>query len=70
VTLNRRYSIARDAPAHPFDDGYWQASPQEHAGRIDIPILGCQSWQDGLVSSRATELYYDTFHRAQPGSSA
>lgn len=27
-----------------------------------MPILGCQSWQDGLVSSRATELYYDTFN--------
>jgi|ERR1022692_2023328 predicted acyl esterase len=29
----------------------------------DVSVLGCQSWQDGLVSSRATELYYDTFNR-------
>lgn len=61
VPLNRRYSIARNAPAHPFDDSYWQTAPAEHLGRVDVPILGCQSWQDGLVSSRAMELYYDTF---------
>jgi uncharacterized protein len=62
VPLNRKYSIARNAAAHPFDDGYWQAAPASGAGRIDVPILGCQSWQDGAVSSRAAELYYDTFH--------
>ena len=26
-----------------------------------MPVLGRQSWQDGVVSSRATELYYDGF---------
>jgi uncharacterized protein len=63
VRPNRRYSIAANARANPFDDAYYAASPGEHIGRIDVPILGCQSWQDGLVSSRATELYYDTFDR-------
>jgi uncharacterized protein len=63
VRLNRRYSIAANARANPFDDAYYGASPGEHIDRIDLPILGCQSWQDGLVSSRATELYYDTFNR-------
>jgi uncharacterized protein len=62
VPLNRKYSIAKNAPAHPFDDSYWQTAPAERLDRVDVPILGCQSWQDGLVSSRATELYYDTFH--------
>jgi putative CocE/NonD family hydrolase len=61
VPLNRRYAINRNAVANPFEDSYWRTSPGEHARRIDIPILGCQSWQDGVVSSRATELYYDTF---------
>jgi predicted acyl esterase len=62
VPLNRRYSIARNAPRHPFDDSYWQTAPAERLDRVDVPILGCQSWQDGLVSSRATELYNDTFN--------
>jgi uncharacterized protein len=63
VALNRKYSIAPNMLTHPFDDSYWQTAPASRLGRIDVPILGCQSWQDGLVSSRATELYYDTFQR-------
>jgi uncharacterized protein len=62
VPLNRKYSMARNAPAHPFDDGYWQTTPASRLGRIDVPILGCQSWQDGVVSSRAMELYENTFN--------
>lgn len=61
VPLNRKYSIARNMPAHPFDDGYWQATPASRLGRIDVPVLGCQSWQDGVASSRPMELYENTF---------
>jgi len=64
VIANRPYSIAANALASPFDeDSYWQAAPVSRLSRIDIPVLGCQSWQDGEVSSRATELYSDTFNR-------
>jgi uncharacterized protein len=63
VPLNRKYSIARNASAHPFDDSYWQTAPASRLGRIDVPILGCQSWQDGVVSSRAAELYQATFNQ-------
>ena len=69
VPPNRKYSMARNAPAHPFDDGYWQTTPASGGGRIDVPILGCQSWQDGVVSSRATELYENTFTPAGPAGS-
>jgi predicted acyl esterase len=62
VPANRKYSIATNMPAHPFDDSYWKATPASRAGRIDVPILGCQSWQDGVVSSRAMELYENTFN--------
>jgi len=62
VPANRRYAINRNAAANPFEDGYWQTPPGEYLNRIEVPILGCQSWQDGLVSSRATERYYDTFN--------
>jgi putative CocE/NonD family hydrolase len=61
VRANPRYSIGRIAPLNPFDDAYWLTAPESALNRIDMPILGCQSWQDGIVSSRATELYYDTF---------
>ena len=63
VQANRRYSIASNMLAHPFDDAYWQPSPGAHLSRIDVPVLGCQSWQDGLVSSRAAEIYYDTLNQ-------
>jgi uncharacterized protein len=63
VPLNRKYILSRGALANPFDDAYWHTSPAEYLNRIDVPILGCQSWQDGAVGSRATELYYDTFKK-------
>ena len=61
VPLNRKYSIARNMPAHPFDDSYWQATPASRLSGIDVPILGCQSWQDGVAGSRPMELYENTF---------
>ena len=61
VKANPRYSLAASALAHPFDDAYWQASPASGISRIDVPVLGCQSWQDGIASSQATELYRDAF---------
>src|SRR5215472_14585926 len=64
VPLNRKYSIAPNMLAHPFDDSYYQAAPASRISRIDVPVLGCQSWQDGLVSSRATELYDGALNRA------
>jgi predicted acyl esterase len=59
VKANRQYSIAPNMLANPFDNAYWQTSPASGIRRIDIPVLGCQSWQDGITSSRATELYSD-----------
>jgi uncharacterized protein len=61
VRANPPYSIGRNSLANPFDDGYWQTAPGSRLNRIGVPILGCQSWQDGVVSSRATELYDGTF---------
>jgi uncharacterized protein len=63
VKANKQYSIAANMLEHPFNDAYWQASPSSVISRIDIPVLGCQSWQDGAVSSRATELYSDAFSK-------
>jgi predicted acyl esterase len=63
VAPDKQDSLALNAPRHPFDDSYWQTGPGEYISRIDIPVMGCQSWQDGLVSSRATELYYDAFQQ-------
>ncbi len=46
-------------PAHPFDDSYYADTPARSIARIDVPVLGCQGWQDGSVNSRATEIYLD-----------
>jgi uncharacterized protein len=38
---------------HIWDDAYWQARvPGANAARIDVPVLGCLTWQDDEVSSR------------------
>jgi uncharacterized protein len=58
---NKEYSIGTNSVANPFYDDYWKTSPIEFISRIDLPLLGCQSWQDGLVGPRSTELYYNTF---------
>jgi len=40
---------------HPYDDAFWQArEPGANAGRIDVPVFGCLSWQDDEVSSRGS----------------
>ena len=49
--------------ANPYADSFWQHGPGEHISQVDVPVLGCQSWQDGQVSSGATELYYSTFNK-------
>jgi|tagenome__1003787_1003787.scaffolds.fasta_scaffold20987710_8 putative CocE/NonD family hydrolase len=47
---------------HLWDDGYWRArEPGADAAEIDVPALGCVTWQDDEISSRgsfdlATEL--------------
>jgi uncharacterized protein len=48
---------------NPYEDSFWQHGPGKHISQIDVPVLGCQSWQDGQVSSRATESYYDAFNK-------
>jgi predicted acyl esterase len=63
VIADRRYGLAPNASAHPSDDAYWQDSRASAVSRIDVPVLGCQSWQDGVVSSRATEA---VLRRLQP----
>jgi putative CocE/NonD family hydrolase len=46
-------------PAHPFDDSYYADTPARQLTQINVPVLGCQGWQDGSVNSRATEIYLD-----------
>jgi uncharacterized protein len=63
VGPDKKYVLSVNSAANPFYDAYWDSSPIGQISRIDIPVLGCQSWQDGLVGSRSTELYYDTLDR-------
>ena len=38
---------------HLWDDAYWRTrQPGANAARIDVPVLGCLTWQDDEVSSR------------------
>jgi putative CocE/NonD family hydrolase len=48
-------NVALQALQHPFDDAFWQAhDPGANAAKIDIPGLGCYTWQDDEVSSRGS----------------
>jgi putative CocE/NonD family hydrolase len=48
-------NIALQGLQHPYDDAFWQArEPGANAGRIDIPVFGCLTWQDDEVSSRGS----------------
>jgi uncharacterized protein len=48
-------NVAINALQHPFDDAFWQAhDPGANASKIDIPVLGCYTWQDDEVSSRGS----------------
>jgi predicted acyl esterase len=64
IPANKKYDIATNAAANPFYDGYYQTGPDERISRIDVPVLGCEACRDGLVSSRATEIFYDTLDKA------
>jgi uncharacterized protein len=53
-------------PQHPYDDAVVQERFLGYDGRraaaIDVPVLGCQTWQDDQVGSRMTE----TWRRLDP----
>jgi putative CocE/NonD family hydrolase len=49
------HNIAIQGLLHPYDDSFWQArEPGADADRIDVPLLGCVTWQDDEVSSRGS----------------
>jgi putative CocE/NonD family hydrolase len=64
AALSAPADTAVNMPQHPFVDGYWSNDPSHFVNTIDVPALGCQAWQDGDVSSRATELYMSRFNPA------
>lgn len=48
-------NIAIQALQHPYDDAFWQARrPGANVSKIDVPVLGCVTWQDDEVSSRGS----------------
>lgn len=48
-------NVALNALQHPYYDAFWQAhQPGANAATIDIPVLGCLTWQDDEVGSRGS----------------
>jgi putative CocE/NonD family hydrolase len=64
AAMNAPANTAVNMPQHPFLDSYWSNDPQRFVNDVHVPVLGCQAWQDGDVSSRATELYMSRFNPA------
>lgn len=61
---NVRSNIFLNAVQHQWDDSYWQSKEVGRAAaRIDVPTLGCLSWQDDEVGSRPG---WSLFRRIRP----
>ncbi len=46
------------APRHPYFDSVWAQAPVSRLQNIHLPVLGCQTWQDGAVGSDTEEIYF------------
>ncbi|HET8616945.1 MAG TPA: CocE/NonD family hydrolase [Actinomycetales bacterium] len=54
VAAEPTHNIALVGLQHPYDDSFWRArEPGANVDRIDVPVLGCLTWQDDEVSSRS-----------------
>ncbi len=50
---DQQQNIFVEANSHPYWSNYWaSAMPDSFAGRIDVPVLFCETWQDDEVGSR------------------
>jgi putative CocE/NonD family hydrolase len=60
VLLNAGSDASLNEVQHPYLDSWWTGgfnSIDANVGRIDVPVFGCQTWQDDAISSRAVDLY-------------
>src|SRR3954454_23614523 len=54
------HNIGLEGLQHAFDDAWWQArEPGANAARIDVPTLGCFTWQDDETGSRGSSYLGD-----------
>ncbi|MDT7785769.1 MAG: uncharacterized protein QOF58_4188 [Pseudonocardiales bacterium] len=54
AVANPATNIVVAGQQHPYVDAYWTSKTVgEAAGKIDVPALGCTTWQDDEVGSRA-----------------
>jgi putative CocE/NonD family hydrolase len=61
---NLPHNIAVAALQHPYVDDFWNAKKVgAKASRIDVPVLGCVTWQDDEIGSRPG---WTLFNRIRP----
>lgn len=54
---NPAANVATVAPQHPYLDSYYSAQPSSYLSRVHLPVLGCTTWQDLILSSREVSVY-------------
>ncbi len=55
LAVEPKDNVALQALQHPYFDSFWKAHlPGANAAKIDIPVLGCLTWQDDEVDSRGS----------------
>jgi hypothetical protein len=60
------HNIFAQGIQHLYDDAYWQGrEPGANAAKIDVPVLGCVTWQDDEISSRGS---FDLTSELDPAS--
>jgi putative CocE/NonD family hydrolase len=65
VAPNVATNIFLTAAQHPWFDDYWRSKEVgAAAGQIDVPVLGCQSWQDDEVGSRSAWTLFPRVERS------
>lgn len=52
-----------DLAAHPHLDEYWARQPASYLDRVQVPVLGCVTWQDTTVYSRSANMLRQQLNR-------
>lgn len=54
---NTAANVGTQMVRHPWRDEYWARDPSTLLADVRIPVLGCVTWQDSTVTSRAADLF-------------
>ncbi|WP_165797493.1 CocE/NonD family hydrolase [Solimonas fluminis] len=60
---NTAANVGLNMLLHPYRDDYWSRDPSTMLPAVRLPTLGCVTWQDSTVTSRAADLFAEDLPR-------